>query len=141
MPVYTNAQLLEQLRAIGWRDEDIASSYPDLLPDYSPHPTPEPSTLYQRLLDIGWSEERIREEQPDILPESEGGVMESLPEPTSRDEPRGDDVIPGPMGGRVPEWDPDAPWNNPPQDSQDAPPVDGDQTTDLAILTLIVFGG
>ena len=95
MAIYTNEELLEQLRAIGWRDQDISNSYPELLPYYK---TGEPSTLYERLLTIGWSEQRIREEHPEILPASEGGILEVVGDPV---------YTLGPQAGQPIERDPD----------------------------------
>ena len=85
MTLSTDAALLEQLRAIGWTDEQIQQSYPQLLPGYGEQYIPPASTLFERLITVGWTEERIREEHPEILPESEGGIMETIGEPIPQD--------------------------------------------------------
>jgi len=130
MALPTNEQLLEQLRAIGWTEADIARDYPDLLPFYF---TSEATTLYERLLSIGWTEEAIREQHPEILPESEGGVLESVggeppeqyvfggvvTEPIARDDPSLY-VDLGPGGGPVP-----------------VPSIASNQTADLLSLAIL----
>ena len=135
MPLYSNEELLEQLRAIGWTDSDIARDYPDLLPYYF---TGEPTTLYERLLSIGWSEERIREEYPEILPAEEGGILETIGDPVyTRGDRAGDPVDEFTQGGIIGGTtgpvigDPNDPYK------QEAPSIGSNQTADLGILALL----
>lgn len=150
MALQTNDELLEQLRAIGWTDGNIAKYYPDLIPEYGVSPYATPSTLYERLLMIGWSEEKIREEHPEILPASEGGILETLGEPVytlgeRAGEPIDDpEPIPRDDLGAV-NWDLEPgggviihPVGLPGEDYQaEVPSVASDQTTNLMVLGLI----
>lgn len=128
MSVYTNEELLEQLRAIGWTEEDISEHYPHLLPGYAPW-SPPATTLWERLISVGWTEEEIRSTYPDIVPESEGGILEVPGEPESTEglPPPGTEEPP-PANGELPLGNGDI----------TVPPVGGDhQTADLFTLGLL----
>lgn len=147
------ADLLDQLRAIGWTDDQIGAQYPDLLPAYySEAPaSPPSSTLYERLLTIGWTEEKIRAEYPDILPESEGGIVETVGEPVyTLGDRAGEPKDPGlqhiaigePYGGDPVDpleliFDPRGVLQPGLVSGGDLPAVGGSQTQDLFTLALL----